>query len=105
MNINLLKKVDGKTTSELLKNQHKFIQFNALRTLNNRSAAQSEYLSKFGYTTIDQVREEITKIRFTKLEYQRAKKRSKYAKDTFELYDQYRRYKQGTLKSYVVIQK
>lgn len=88
-------KVDGKTTSELLKNQHKFIQFNALRTLNNRSAAQSEYLSKFGYTTIDQVREEITKIRFTKLEYQRAKKRSKYAKDTFELYDQYRRYKQA----------
>jgi len=86
-------KVDGKTTAELLKNQHKFIAFNAKRTLANREAAQYEYLSKYGYSTINQVREDIAKIKVTKQSYLSSKKQDKYAKETFELHDLYKRYR------------
>ena len=95
-------KVDGKTTGELLKNQHKFITFNANRTLNNRAAAQYEYLSNYGYTNIDQVRSDMASIKPTKQAYKLAKKKNKYAKETYELGDKYRRYKKApkVLKNY-----
>lgn len=87
--------VDGKTTGELLKNQHQFITFNANRTIDNRKAAQYEYLSNYGYATIDQVRADMANIKPTKRAYKIAKKTNKYAKDTYELGDQYRRYKKA----------
>lgn len=95
-------KVDGKTTGELLKNQSQFISFNARRTLRNREAAQLEYLSDFGYTSIDQVRADITKIKSTKRSYRRAKREDKYSKIKFELHDQYKQYKKApkVLKGY-----
>jgi len=95
-------KVDGKTTGELLKNQNKFITFNANRTIKNRAAAQYEYLADYGYTSIDQVREDITKIKASKQSWKRAKKRSKYAKDTYEHHDEWIRYKKAPkiLKNY-----
>ena len=85
-------KVDGKTTAELLKNQNTFITFNANRTIKNRAAAQYEYLSDYGYTTIDQVRVDMTLIIPTKKAYKIAKKENKYAKETFELQDKYKKY-------------
>jgi hypothetical protein len=85
-------KVDGKTTAELLKNQNKYIEFNAKRTLNNRTAAQQEYLSNYGYATLDAVRADMAKIKLTKQAYIASKKLNKYAKETFELQDQYKRY-------------
>lgn len=88
-------KLDGKTTGELLKSQSKFIHFNATRTLRNRQAAQYEYLSGYGYNTIEEVRVDMTKIKSTKQAYKLAKKQNKYAKETFELADLYKRYKQA----------
>ena len=85
-------KVDGKTTADLLKNQHQFISFNATRTLNNRVAAQSAYLRDYGYNTLDEVRDDITKIRSTKKAYIVSKKQNKYATETFKLHDKYKRY-------------
>jgi hypothetical protein len=85
-------KVDGKTTAELLKSQNKYIEFNAKRTLNNRTAAQQEYLSNYGYATLDAVRADMAKIKLTKQAYIASKKLNKYAKETFELQDQYKRY-------------
>ena len=88
-------KVDGKTTGDLLKNQNKVIEFNAKRTINNRAAAQFEYLSDFGYSTIEQVRADISKIKPTKQEYKKTKKLHKYATITFELHDQYKQYQRA----------
>lgn len=87
--------VDGKTTGELLKVQSKFIEFNANRTLKNRAAAQYEYLSNYGYTTIDQVRLAASKIKPTYRAYRKSKKADKYAETTFTLLDQYKSYKQA----------
>lgn len=86
-------KVDGKTTGELLKNQHKYIRFNAERTIRNKEAAQFEYLSDFGYKTIEEVRADNAKIRATYRGYKASKKQNKVAKETFELHDQYLKYK------------
>jgi hypothetical protein len=88
-------KVDGKTTGELLKNQHRFIAFNANRTINNKKAAQHEYLSNYGYNTIEEVRADMANIKPTKQAYKLAKKKNKYAKETYELGDKYRRYKKA----------
>lgn len=86
-------KVDGKTTADLLRHQNQFIRFNATRTSDNRKAAQFEYLSDFGYSTIDEVRADMAKIKTTRREYRRSKKRDKYAIETFELHDKYKHYK------------
>jgi len=86
-------KVDGKTTGELLKNQNKFITFNAKRTLANREAAQLEFLSNYGYTSIDEVRRDVATIKSTKQSYQTAKAIDKYAKTTYEQLDKLKRVK------------
>ncbi len=94
--------VDGKTTAELLKNQNKFITFNANRTIKNKTAAQHEYLADYGYTTIEEVRVDMALIKSTKQEYLVAKKENKYAKKTFELHDKYKKYNKApkVLKNY-----
>lgn len=86
-------KVDGKTTGDLLKHQSRYIRFNAERTIKNKTAAQYEYLSNYGYTNIEEVRADITKIKSTTRAYRAAKKKDKYAKETFELADLAKRYK------------
>jgi hypothetical protein len=88
-------KVDGKVTAELLKQQNLFIEFNAKRTLNNRRAAQYQFLSGHGYSTIDEVRHDVTMIKETARAYNRSRRISKYAKETFELKDQLKRYRQA----------
>jgi len=94
--------VDGKTTGELLKNQSKFIEFNARRTVKNKEAARYEYLSDHGYKTIDQVRDDIANIKYTRRAYKQSKKADKYSKYTFELHDQLTQYKKApkVLKGY-----
>lgn len=86
-------KLDGKTTSELLKNQSRFIQFNANRTIKNREAAQYEYLSNYGYQNIEQVRADVSAIKPTRRALRIARKANKYGRETFELADQYKKYK------------
>jgi hypothetical protein len=88
-------KVDGKTTAELLKHQHKFIEFNVRRTLKNKAAAQYDYLSQYGYTSIEDVRQDMVSIKPTKQAYKLNRKHNRFGKETFELLDQLRRYKQA----------
>jgi len=85
-------KVDGKTTAELLRNQNRFIEFNAKRTLKNREAAQLEYLSNYGYSSLDAVRDDMALIQVTKQQYKTSKKANKYAKETFMLHDKVVKY-------------
>ena len=88
-------KLDGKTTGDLLKNQHQFIRFNATRTINNREAAQFEYLSGFGYKSIDELRAAANAIKPTYQQYKLSRRKNKYAKETYELHDLYKRYKKA----------
>lgn len=88
-------KVDGKTTADLLKHQNQFIEFNANRTSKNRKAAQYEYLSNYGYRSIEEVRANMAKIKCTKKAYREAKKLDKYAEETFTLHDTYLSYKRA----------
>lgn len=87
--------VDGKTTGELLKYQHEFIKFNATRTLNNKKAAQFQFLSNYGYSNLEEVRADINKIKSYKTQYTRAKKQSKTSQETYEVLELYKRCKQA----------
>lgn len=88
-------KVDGKTTAELLKNQSLFIEFNAQRTIKNKKAAQKEYLSTHGYSKLEDVTADMALIKITSRAYRKARRENRYSKETFELQDKLKRYRQA----------